>query len=130
MGIIDPSNDKEAEARRETAIMILRFAYFGPATEGLFEHLNNPRWSHALKHAPDASDARVKLSPGLRFESWGAAIGSEAQDMIAGVTKSDPAARLTGIDQVLNFWRMRGGRRSLDKKACETSANPSGRMCG
>jgi hypothetical protein len=46
------------------------------------------------------AEEAVKDQPELRFEHWGMELGSEAQNMISGMTKTDPVARTT-IDQVL-----------------------------
>ena len=88
----------EAEALHE--VISFRFAYFGPPTEGLLEKVNDKTWSRAFKACSEMADQLLEVRPERRFEMWEAGIGPEAQDVILGLTKSDPAARLT-IDQVL-----------------------------
>lgn len=74
--------------------------------EGLLKQINDENWFKALKSASDMAELSVKDEPLRRFDRWGVDLGPEAQDMISGVTKIDPAARLT-IEQVLAhpWWR-------------------------
>jgi hypothetical protein len=46
------------------------------------------------------AERAVEDEPGERFEYWGKDIGTQALDMITGMTKPDPTARPT-IEQVL-----------------------------
>ncbi len=89
----------------------LHFGYFGPVAKGFLEQVNDEKcqWSRAFKASSDTADCLVKVVPEMRFEVWGADVGPEAQDMILGVTKSDPTARLT-IDQVLAHPWWQGGK--------------------
>ncbi len=84
----------------EQEILTRHFSYFGPVTEGLLKHVNDENWAEALKSASKVSERAVQDQPDLRFEDWGAGLGTAALDMISGMTKMDPGARLT-IDQVL-----------------------------
>ncbi|KAK3905329.1 kinase-like protein, partial [Staphylotrichum tortipilum] len=86
------------EAKVLTEVLSMRLAYFGLPTEGLLEKLDH--WSEAFKTYSRLANQVLKITPELRFEVWGASFGSKARDMILGLTKSDPAARLT-VDQVL-----------------------------
>ena len=97
-GDIESDIELELQAIKET--VVLHFAHFGPVTEGFLAQINDKNYSHSFKASSDVADYLVRMNPGLRFKAWGAGVGPEARDMILGVTKNDPAARLT-IDQVL-----------------------------
>jgi serine/threonine protein kinase len=90
----------------EQEILIRHFSYFGPVSNGLLTQVNNDNWGNALRGASEIAEEAVKEQPELRFERWGKELGSEAQNMISGMTNSDPAARTT-IDQVLKhrWWQ-------------------------
>ncbi|KAK3312066.1 kinase-like domain-containing protein [Apodospora peruviana] len=86
--------------RPEQDILCRHFAYFGPVTDGLLNHVNDENWRAALKSSSDAAQEEAKYNSMLPFALWGKDLGPEAQDMISQMTKMDPAARMT-IDQVL-----------------------------
>lgn len=90
----------------EQEILTRHFSYFGPVSEGLLKQVNNENWWKALKGASGLAEHAVKEQPELRFEHWGKELGSEAQNMISGMTNPDPTARTT-IDQVLThrWWQ-------------------------
>ena len=90
--------DLEAEAMEE--VVSFRIAYFGPPTEGLLEKVNDEAWPRIFKECSGLADQLLEVHPEARFEVRGAGVGPKTQDVILGLTKSDPAARLT-IDQVL-----------------------------
>lgn len=89
-----------------TEVVSMQVAHFGPLTDGFFEKLNDENWSAGFKSFARLTEHILFALPESPFEVWGAASGPEAQDMIFGLTKSDPAARLT-IDQVLEhpWWQ-------------------------
>ncbi|AEO62063.1 hypothetical protein MYCTH_2312992 [Thermothelomyces thermophilus ATCC 42464] len=84
----------------EQEILVRHFSYFGPVTEGLLRQVDSEDWCNALKGASEMAEVAVKEQPELRFEWWGKELGPEAQNMISGMTKMDPMARMT-IDEVL-----------------------------
>lgn len=90
----------------EQEILIRHFSYFGPVSDGLLKQVNSDNWGNALRGASEIAEEAVKEQPELRFEQWGKELGSEAQEMISGMTNSDPTARTT-IDQVLThrWWQ-------------------------
>ena len=92
--------------RPEQEILIRHFSYFGLVPEGLLKQVNSKDWCDALKGASEIAEEAVKEQPELRFERWGKELGSEAQNMISGMTNPDPAARTT-INQVLahRWWQ-------------------------
>ena len=92
--------------RAEQEILIRHFSYFGPVSDGLLKQVNNEDWGNALCGASRLAEEAVKEQPELRFERWGKELGSEAQNMISGMTYPDPTARTT-IDQVLThrWWQ-------------------------
>ncbi|KAL5317871.1 hypothetical protein ACEPPN_014971 [Leptodophora sp. 'Broadleaf-Isolate-01'] len=86
-------------------ILTRHFAYFGPVNEGLLKQVDS-RGHSILKKASATAELAVNNQPELRFEVWGKELGKAALDMISGMTKPDPTARLT-IDQVLDcsWWQ-------------------------
>ncbi|KAK3943485.1 kinase-like protein [Diplogelasinospora grovesii] len=84
----------------EMAIHVRHFSYFGLVPEGLLKQVNDEAWCKALKGASRIAEETVREQPELRFERWGEELGSEALNMISGMTNPDPTARIT-IDQVL-----------------------------
>lgn len=92
--------------RPEQEILIRHFSYFGPVSDGLLKQVKNEDWCNALSGASEIAEEAVKEQPELRFERWGKELGSEAQNMISGMTNPDPTARTT-IDQVLThrWWQ-------------------------
>ncbi|AEO58481.1 kinase-like protein [Thermothelomyces thermophilus ATCC 42464] len=84
----------------EQEILTRHFAYFGPVTEGLLKQIDSEVWSRALKAASRTGQLAVEDDPLLRFERWGEGLGPAAVDMISGMTRLDPAARMT-MEQVL-----------------------------
>ncbi|OIW30431.1 kinase-like protein [Coniochaeta ligniaria NRRL 30616] len=89
----------------EEDILTRHFTYFGPVNEGLLKQVDS-REHRILKRASATADLAVKNQPDLRFEVWGKELGEAALDMISGMTKLDPTARLD-IDQVLrcSWWQ-------------------------
>jgi serine/threonine protein kinase len=88
----------------EQEILIRHFSYFGSVPEGLLRQVSSENWCNALKAASEMAEEAVKEQPELSFESWGKELGFEAQHMIRGMTKPDPAARTT-INQVMaHIW--------------------------
>jgi serine/threonine protein kinase len=85
-------------------ILTRHFSYFGPVNEGLLKQVDS-REHGTLKKASAMAELAVEDQPELRFEVWGKDLGEAALDMISGMTKPDPMARLT-IDQVLrcSWW--------------------------
>ncbi|EPE05817.1 serine threonine protein kinase [Ophiostoma piceae UAMH 11346] len=81
-------------------IMTRHFSYFGPVTEGLLEQVDDEVWCKALRGLSDAVDEAVLENPALRFTEWGQSLGPAAVDLLSGMTKPDPTARLT-MEQVL-----------------------------
>ncbi|KAI2603666.1 kinase-like domain-containing protein [Hypoxylon sp. NC1633] len=92
--------------RPEQEILIRHFSYFGLVPEGLLKQVNSKDWCDAMKGASEIAEEAVKEQPELRFERWGKELGTEAQNMISGITNPDPAARTT-INQVLahQWWQ-------------------------
>jgi hypothetical protein len=92
--------------RPEQEILIRHFSYFGPVSDRLLKQVNSEDWCNALRGASEIAEEAVKEQPELRFERWGKELGSEAQNMIYGMTNPDPTARTT-IDQVLThrWWQ-------------------------
>ncbi|KAH6625546.1 kinase-like domain-containing protein [Boeremia exigua] len=84
----------------EQAVLTRHFAYFGSANEGLLKHVDSDTWSEALKSASQVAEETLQEQPVMSFDVWGHELGTEAQKMIAGMTRIDPRARLT-IDQVM-----------------------------
>ncbi|KAK4251307.1 kinase-like protein [Corynascus novoguineensis] len=86
-------------------ILTRHFTYFGPVNEGLLKQVDSREHSTLMK-ASATAELAVKNQPELRFEVWGKELGEAALDMISGMTKPDPTARLT-IDQVLrcSWWQ-------------------------
>lgn len=86
-------------------ILTRHFTYFGPVNEGLLKQVDSREHS-TLKKASATAELAVKNQPELRFEVWGKELGEAALDMISGMTKPDPTARLT-VDQVLrcSWWQ-------------------------
>lgn len=86
-------------------ILTRHFAYFGLVNEGLLKQVDS-RGHGTLKKASATAELAVNNQPELRFEVWGKELGEAALDMISGMTKPDPTARLT-IDQVLgcSWWQ-------------------------
>jgi hypothetical protein len=82
-------------------ILIRHFTYFGLVNEGLLKQVDSHEHS-TLKKASATAELAAKSQPQLRFEVWGKELGEAAVDMISGMTKPDPTARLT-IDQVLRW---------------------------
>lgn len=80
--------------------MTRHFSYFGPANKGLLEQVNDEDWCKALRSVSATADEAVLENPGLRFTEWGQGLGPLAVDLISGMTKPDPTARLT-MEQVL-----------------------------
>ncbi|KAG4442792.1 hypothetical protein IFR05_001738 [Cadophora sp. M221] len=89
-------------ARRNS---VRHFAYFGPVNEGLLKQVDSDEHI-TLKKASATAELAVNDQPELRFEVWGKDLGEAALEMISGMTKPDPTARLT-IDQVLGspWWQ-------------------------
>ena len=90
----------KSRIRPEQEILIRHFAYFGPVSDGLLKQVKNENWCDAFSGASELAEEAVEAQPRLRFECWGKELGSEAQNMISGMTNPDPMARTT-IDQVL-----------------------------
>lgn len=86
-------------------ILTRHFTYFGPVDEGLLKQVDT-REHGTLKKASAIAELAVRNQPELRFEVWGKELGKAALDMITGMTKPDPTARLT-VDQVLgcSWWQ-------------------------
>lgn len=86
-------------------ILTRHFSYFGPVDEGLLKQVDSVK-HNLLTLASDVAELAVMNQPELRFEVWGEELGEAALDMISGMTKPDPTARLT-IDQVLggSWWQ-------------------------
>jgi len=86
-------------------ILTRHFTYFGPVNEGLLKQVDSGERSTLMK-ASATAELAVKSQPELRFEVWGAELGEAALDMISGMTKMDPMARLS-IDHVLrcSWWQ-------------------------
>jgi hypothetical protein len=86
-------------------ILIRHFSYYGPVNEGLLKQVDSSKHS-ILNKALVTAELLVKDRTELRFEMWGEDLGEAALDMISGMTKPDPTARLT-IDQVLgcSWWQ-------------------------
>jgi hypothetical protein len=86
----------------EQAVLTRHFAYFGSANEneGLLKHVDSKIWTEALQSASQVAEETVQEQPIMKFDVWGHELGTEAQKMIAGMTKMDPRARST-IDQVM-----------------------------
>lgn len=86
-------------------ILARHFAFFGPVNEGLLKQVDSCEHG-TLKKASAIAELAVEDQPELRFEVWGKDLGEAALDMISGLTKPDPMARLT-IDQVLrcSWWQ-------------------------
>ncbi|KAK3897156.1 kinase-like protein [Staphylotrichum tortipilum] len=103
-------SDTQLEMRALADTTTLHFGYFGPVAEGFLEQVDDEKcqWARAFKTSSNRADYLVKVVPEMRFEVWGTDVSPEAQDMILGVTKSDPAARLT-IGQVLAHPWWQGG---------------------
>ncbi|KAH7552754.1 kinasehypothetical proteinlike protein [Bipolaris maydis] len=90
----------------EQEILTRHFSYFGPANQGLFNHINSEKWTKALRLVSEMTELDVQDQPDLRFEVWGRQLGSGAQEMISGMMKMDPKARST-IHQVMEhpWWK-------------------------
>ncbi|KAI1152282.1 kinase-like protein [Nemania diffusa] len=86
-------------------ILTRHFTYFGPVNEGLLKQVDS-RAHSTLRKASAIAELAAKNQPELRFQVWGKELGEAALDMISGMTKPDPTARLT-IDQVLrcSWWQ-------------------------
>ncbi|KAL6703216.1 hypothetical protein ACN47E_010078 [Coniothyrium glycines] len=84
----------------EQEILTRHFSYFGPANEGLLNHIADEKWAKALTLASQMAELAVQDLPERKFEVWGPELGSKAYDMISTMTKSDPTARST-IDQIM-----------------------------
>jgi hypothetical protein len=87
-------------ASAEQEILIRHFSFFGLANDGLLKQVGDDKWSKALTAASRVAEVNLEDQPEVRFEVWGQELGSEAHDMIMGMTKIDPTARST-IDHVL-----------------------------
>ncbi|KAL2192951.1 kinase-like protein [Corynascus similis CBS 632.67] len=84
----------------EQEILTRHFASLGPVTEGLLKQIDSEVWSRALKAASRTGQLAVEDNPLLRSERLGEGLGPAAVDMISGMTRLDPAARMT-MEQVL-----------------------------
>lgn len=86
-------------------ILTRHFTYFGPVNEKLLKQVDSREHSTLMK-ASATAELAVENQPELQFEVWGKELGEAALDMISGMTKPDPTARLT-IDQVLrcSWWQ-------------------------
>ncbi|KAI0877784.1 kinase-like protein [Hypoxylon argillaceum] len=86
-------------------ILTRHFTYFGPVNERLLKQVDS-RAHSTLRKASAIAELAAKNQPELRFQVWGKELGEAALDMISGMTKPDPTARLT-IDQVLrcSWWQ-------------------------
>ena len=86
-------------------ILVRHFTYFGLANEGLLEQVDGHA-HNTLKKASAIAERAVEHQPELRFEAWGKDLGESALEMISGMTRPDPAVRLT-IEEVLEspWWR-------------------------
>lgn len=95
----------EAGVQPHQFILSRHFAYFGLADEGLLRQVDS-REHGTLKKASKTAELAVAEQPELRFEVWGEELGEAAVEMISGMTRPDPAARIT-IDQALksSWWQ-------------------------
>ncbi|KAI0539965.1 kinase-like domain-containing protein [Xylaria digitata] len=86
-------------------ILTRHFTYFGLANEGLLKQVDSHEHT-TLKKTSAVAELAVKNQPELQFKVWGKELGEAALDMISGMTKPDPTARLT-IDQILgcSWWQ-------------------------
>ncbi|KAL8346355.1 hypothetical protein RB601_003908 [Gaeumannomyces tritici] len=92
-------------------LMARHFAFFGPATEGLFKVIRGEEYCRKANILSYHSQLVLKSRPDLSFQSWGQGLGPEVHARISWMLKMDPAARPT-IDQVLAFLRSGGVRSS------------------
>ncbi|KAJ8106331.1 hypothetical protein OPT61_g9608 [Boeremia exigua] len=90
----------------EQEVLTRHFAYFGSANGGLLKHVDSKIWTKALQAASQVAEETVQEQPEMKFDVWGHELGTEAQKMIAEMTKIDPRARST-IDQVMThaWWQ-------------------------
>jgi hypothetical protein len=84
----------------EEEILSRHFSFFGLANDGLLKQVGDEKWSKVLMAVSEMAEMAVQEQPETRFEQWGQELGSEAHDMITGMTKIDPTARST-VEQVL-----------------------------
>ncbi|KAL2175466.1 kinase-like domain-containing protein [Thermothelomyces heterothallicus CBS 202.75] len=86
-------------------ILTRHFTYFGLVNDGLLKLVDSCK-HNTLRKASAIAEVAVRNQPELRFEVWGKELGEAALEMISGMTRPDPAARLT-IDQVLgcSWWQ-------------------------
>ncbi|KAI0976912.1 kinase-like protein [Xylaria arbuscula] len=86
-------------------ILTRHFTYFGLANEGLLKQVDSSEHG-ILKKASETAGRAVKDQPKLQLAEWGQDLGEAGLYMISGMTKPDPAARLT-IDEVLecSWWQ-------------------------
>ncbi|KAK3897254.1 hypothetical protein C8A05DRAFT_19949, partial [Staphylotrichum tortipilum] len=87
----------------EQEILSWHFSYFGPVNEGLLKQVNDEDWSAALRAASELAEWAVRDVLERRFEVWGSDLEPKAQDMIAGLTRMDPA-RLTADQCLAHPW--------------------------
>lgn len=57
-----------------------------------------------LKSASQVAEETLQEQSVMSFDVWGHELGTEAQKMIAGMTKIDPRARLTIDHVVAHAW--------------------------
>ncbi|KAF2968160.1 hypothetical protein GQX73_g5468 [Xylaria multiplex] len=75
-------------------ILPQHFTYFGLVNEELLKEVDDYEHS-TLKKVSATAELAVKNQPELQFKVWGKELGEAALDMISGMTKPDPKARLT-----------------------------------
>lgn len=95
----DYQNLVKAGITTEQEVITNHFCYFGPVPETLYQQIKDEKWRSALRLASRMVEEKVEEQPNPRSRVWGEDKGERALDMLSGMTKLDPTARVT-IDQV------------------------------
>lgn len=95
---------KENGMPPEQEIVVRLFMYFGPLPDGLLKHVHDEKWTTLFRAASEIAETEAAEDPGCRFGRWSVDdaphLTSEAKDLIANMTRLDPAQR-AGIGKVL-----------------------------
>lgn len=95
---------KENRIPPEQEIVVRHFMYFGPLPDGLLQHVNDEKWTSLFRAASEIAETEAAEDPDCRFERWSVGdaphLTSDARNMIANMTRLDPAQRVD-IDVVL-----------------------------
>ncbi|KAK3327533.1 hypothetical protein B0T19DRAFT_441503 [Cercophora scortea] len=108
--LILSSNEYQALPRYgitpERAMLTQYFIYFGPVNKGILRQVYSEVWGNTLKSVSHAAELAREENGNLRFEHWGQDLGLAMRDVISGMVKPDPTARLT-MDQVMAhpYWQ-------------------------